>query len=74
MTYQPHQSADNLMALLMDAPTASVESIQEAMRRVAAGQWRDAARTLSNVADFYPEGDTFGDRCEKLSAVFRAKA
>jgi hypothetical protein len=65
---------ESCLSLLLDAPTEHVEACQRAMAHVAAGEWREAARTLQFAADWQPEGDTWADRAEKFAAVLRAKA
>lgn len=67
-------SALTLIDLLFSAPDASVPAVQDAMRRVAAGEWSEAARSLQYAADFYDAGNAWADDAEKVASNLRAKA
>ena len=64
---------ESLMTLLLDAPESHVASVQQAMREVAVGNFRDAAKTLGYAADWFDIGHEWADRAGAFAAVLRVK-
>ena len=58
--------------LLLEAPDASVSTLQLAWKAAAAGDWMEVAKQLGYAAE---HGDTpWHDECQALSDEFHAKA
>jgi hypothetical protein len=68
------QQHDTLMDLLYSAPDEQVGNVQDAIRHVAAGDFRAAAQSLQFAADWYDDGNSWADRAERTAAHLRAKA
>lgn len=56
-----------LMTLLYEAPEAAVFLVQDAIRAVAAGDWKSAARLMNFAVEARPHMDGWAERAARAS-------